>query len=64
MSKELKDGNQARVNGYGDLAMDAEVRHLIGEVVTVVKQNRDGLFMVSSIDRRTYNIPKRNLDLV
>lgn len=52
-----------RINGSGDLAMEAHIRNHIGEVVAIVRLRKDGLYEVKTSDGLRA-IPKKNLDIL
>ncbi len=49
------------LNGNGDLAMDGDIGHYIGQVVEFVKVTKAGLYQVRASDGQLFSVPKRNL---
>lgn len=52
---------KAKVTGAGDLAMDRAMCKFIDQLVSIVKQTKQGKFLVKHEDGTEATVPKRNL---
>lgn len=50
------------LGGRGDLAFDGEIKPYIGQVVTVIKQCKNGLYQIETRDKKLFSVSIRNLD--
>ena len=59
-------GKLCTVNGYGDLAMESEMKILIYNKtkVKIIRLTRSGLIQVQSPDNKLFSIPQKNLDII
>ena len=60
---QVKDsiGKTAIVNGFRDLGIDPDMRKIIGEEVTIIKQCKSGLVQIER-EGKFYSIRMTNLD--
>lgn len=60
---DLETGDCVLLNGWGDLAMDSELRPHIGNVLEVVRIAKSGLIVLKT-EKGTISVPRRNLQLL
>ena len=60
---DFENGEEAILNGSGDLAIMGNVKSSIGQRVVVVGKNRSGLYRIQTKEGEIFTgIPKYNLD--
>jgi len=55
----LEIGKRYRMSGIGDFGIDRDARPFLGQVLTVIGHQKNGLYRTQLPDGRTYPFPKR-----
>jgi len=61
--KALTPGAEVHVNGRGDLMMDGDVKHIIGQRVQFQRLTKKGLMEVR-FEERLYYVPPKNVQCI